>query len=168
MKIIFATMLLLVVAGCSLDADTAMPEKEDVPCAGAHNDGQPAYCDGWNQPKFAFLSTAHAADVEINLGDISRNTLIVGETIVDNPLQSDWHGWAEFTFITGGCNGAPTWQLMPKQARTVPAESSADVVGAGGMCTDMPLGQHQAIAKAWNADGVTLIGTAIINFNLVE
>lgn len=164
---ILAISLMAWLAGCS--SDSQVEPVTEVLCAGAHNDGQASHCQDYVASSgIGFITTAHAAETTVNLGNISRGTMIVGEGIVDNPLQVDFHGYAQFEFVTGGCNGAYSWMLMPKQPVTVQAGNIRDVVGAGGMCTDMPLGQHTAVATVWADDGIQVIGEVIINFNLVE
>lgn len=165
MKNILIVGILGLLAACN---HTVYPEaKTDTPCAGAHNDGQPPYCQDYMAQGFQFITTARAAETTVNLGNISRGTMIVGEGIVDNPLETDFHGFAQFIFTTGGCNGAPQWDLMPKQPVTVQAGQVRDVVGAGGSCTDMPLGPQIATATVWD-DLDNIIGTVTVYFNLVE
>lgn len=165
-KTIYMVMaLVLWVVGC---AEIPQPAY-DLSCAGAHNDGQPSYCTAFVADKgVQFMSTANAYTGTVELGDISRGTMIFGEGIVDNTSAADFFGYAEFVFIDGGCNGATSWELMSKSAVTVPAGQVRDVIGAGGTCSDMALGPHTAVATVWQADGVTQVGQITIHFNLVQ
>lgn len=154
------------IAGCPQSIPLA--DTTDVPCAGAHNDGQPAFCSSYVASGPGFISTAYAAQTIVEIGTISRGTMVIGEGVVDNPLADDFYGWAEFVIVDGGCNGASKWEIMPKQPVFVAAGNIRDVVGAGGQCGDMALGPHTAIATVWDAGGVVTIGKVIIHFNLVE
>lgn len=163
--ILSAFALFMWMAGC----ETGIPKNTDVTCAGAHNEGSPAYCNGYvaySGPMF--ITTARAYNLTVELGNISRSTMVIGEGVVDNPVPSDFYGYAEFIIIDGGCNGASSWDLMPKQAVSVGPNTSKDVVGVGGQCGDMPLGPHTATATVWLSDGITQVGQATIHFNLVN
>lgn len=166
MKNILIVGIIALLSACS---GKSYPEaKTDTPCAGAHNDGQAPYCQDYMAQGFQFITTARAAESTVNLGSISRGTMIIGEGIVDNPLETDFHGYAQFIFTTAGCNGAAQWDLMSKQPVSVLAGQVRDVVGAGGSCTDMPLGPQEAVATVWTDDGVTVVGKVTVYFNLVE
>ena len=153
-------------AGCQ--GSGLVNQSTDVPCAGAHNDGEVPYCHDYIAKNYSFISTAYAYEITIELGDISRGTMIIGEGIVDNPLPTDFYGYASFIIVDGGCNGATEWRLMEMQPITVQAGQIKDVVGTGGQCGDMSLGQHTAIATVYADDGITKIGEVTIHFNLVN
>lgn len=156
---------LLLAAGCSKHQQADV----EALCGGLHNISDPAMCADYLASNTWSINTAYAAPpVVVNMGDITRSEMVIGELVVDNPLPELWHGYVEFKIIDGGCNGAPVWEILPRQHRTIAASTIADVVGAGGQCGDMPLGPRIAHATVWADDNVTVIGKVIINFRLVE
>ena len=171
--LIFAFFVLL--SGCGAGSNSPassgnqVSKAAEISCADVYATGAASRCD----PKTAsiidwLIPSASADTVIINAGDISRDAVQMVNSRADvvNPLDTDTTIYVEMKF-DAGCNGATEWVIFPKQKKTIAALTTG-IIGVGGMCGDMALGARTMTATMWGPDSVTVLGTVIVNFNLIS
>jgi len=167
-KLMSLVYIVLMLTACG-GADNTDPTQAEVTCGDLYNDGQPNNCGqtvGSLVSDF-LIGDAHAATIDHDAGDVSRSQLIIGALVVNNPLAIDINGYVQIIINDAGCNGATSWDLLPKQQVAFLAGKDYPL-SVGGSCGDMPLGVHHATVTAWDADGETVLGKVNITFNTIE
>lgn len=168
MKKLFLVLIIIAagsLVGCKSGGGSGgvVPQGVHATCADVKNDGDVSDCGA---APVAFNSTVTGALIEINAGVVSRGTLIEATMEATNPTASDFAGFYRMEF-DAGCNGAPTWEILPKQAFNIPAgQTMSNTVG--GSCGDMPLGDRTLTAELYDEDSITILDTVIVSFTLVE
>ncbi|XAI95662.1 hypothetical protein [Microcystis phage Mae-JY22] len=112
------------------------------------------------------VATAYAAETIVNTGNVTRAQLITVTSQVQNLTPSPFSGFVEAHF-DAGCNGAPSWEILPKQPVEVPGDQAVSL-NVGGQCGDMPLGPRTLTATAYDSDGETVLDRVVVTFNLTE
>ncbi len=164
---------LFALAGCALlglDSNDPTPTPPPVvgqariECLDVRNAGGTRHCPV-TSAGFGLISAAHAEQL-VDAGTVTRAQLIEVSQLVSNLTPSPFQGYVEARF-DAGCNGATSWEILPKQAVTVAAGDQLSL-SVSGACSDMPLGPRRLTATAYAADGVTVVDTAVVTFTLVD
>lgn len=134
-------------------------------CADVTNGAPSTRCEG-RSAGLEVIATAHASDTIVNAGTVNRSQLITVTSQVQNLTPSPFSGFVEAHF-DAGCNGAPNWEILPKQPVEVPGDQAV-ALNVGGQCGDMPLGPRTLTATAYDSDGETVLDRVVVTFTLTE
>lgn len=160
--LLLACALVATLAACSKDSEPPPPPRASVSCADVRNPAtRPSACAA--AVKLELIPSAHAART-FERGNVSRAEPIQGELEIESP--SAITAWIEARF-DAGCGTSEPWVLMPKQPLALAAGTPV-MLSAGGSCGDMPLGPRRLEVTAWQADGITVIDTAVVTVTLIE
>lgn len=156
----------LAVAACQFFDDGGGGEAAQVRACADVSNATPSPRCATRSAGLQIIPSAHAAETTVDAGNVSRAELISVSGQVQNLTPSPFSGFLEARF-DAGCNGAPSWEILPKQAVEVPGEQAV-ALNVGGQCGDMPLGPRTLTATAYAADGQTVLDRVIVTFNLTE
>lgn len=149
--------------GGSSGGGNPTPTSVGIRCFDFYNDGQNDDC----QNPQAGGTMVTSATTLISLGTIDRSSMVEITAIISNPTGSVFNGKLDIT-VDFGCAGDTTWNIINKQAISVPAGGTFTKTTFGQCGDASPLGSRQIIATVYESDGTTEVDRVVGQFTLVE
>lgn len=162
MKIIYVLTALFFLTGCLSEpsgSNGEVREGVEIVCAETANTAEATHCNA-DAPLLGVVSTF------ISAGQVNRSQMIESTIQAENFSAVPKTVWVEMVF-DAGCNGAPKWNILPKQQVTIGASQSLATT-VGGQCGDMPLGTRTLTATLYASNPIAVLGQVVVNFELIE